>query len=202
MGLPLRTLCLLIPTCPLLWPHFTPLFMPYLYLKSPPASVLQPLDLQSMCAASFTLPPLFFHAQERAGGRRRVVSVYVCGQRKEFIQQLFGFFFFFYAHHFWFNIWSDAAGPTWRGVFCNSCLCASPSVCMQTCLQYRCGADRPPAASLFIFLTNKRRVCVDDLVSVELITAAQLLQPHTDYATYKRLKTSHHTTGNVCRLTY
>lgn len=40
MGLPHRAL-----TAPLLWTHFTPLYMSHLYVKGPPPSVIGPLDL-------------------------------------------------------------------------------------------------------------------------------------------------------------
>lgn len=54
MGLPYRAL-----TAPLLWTHFTPLYMSHLYVKGPPPSVIGPLDLLSKCSP-FNVPIFFY----------------------------------------------------------------------------------------------------------------------------------------------
>lgn len=128
MGLPLRTLCLLIPTRPLLWPCFTHLFM-----KSapPPPTLLlgpltsnqseQPLPLCLHSSFVFSIHP------------PKTISERIWFVSEEGINPSAVLIFFFNAHYFWSSIWTNIktfilAKPAWCGV-CNF-VCVQASLCV------------------------------------------------------------------------
>lgn len=177
MGPPLRTVRLLIPTHPLIWPHFTPLFMCHLYMKSPPPSLPEApwplMKVHSLLRFASTLS-LCFHPHSRNnckaemdwedeagnhadidGDKTRHTGFFFL--RKEWIHQWFSFFFFS-MHIISGSVFQlilkhpflqrrNSEKPAWHKVF--NFVCMHASLCMQMCLLHRCNTDRWPGASLF-----------------------------------------------------
>lgn len=105
--------------------------------------------------------------------------------------------FVFHTHNFWFSISTNTKNDI---SFCRGKSGVFNSVCEQVrlCVCKRVySTDRPPQASLFRLLSNNRRVCVDDLLSVELITAALPKRTHTHTHTLSIITATHRLCENI-----
>lgn len=209
MGLPLRTLCLLIPTRPHLWPHFTPLLCPT--CSCPPPSARRPLwplikvqHPSLYLCSSFVCPSMLSKELEDRGSDAEVNGDSIRA-RVSFLLEFAGEGMNPSAVLISSSIFKLILKPTGCAVCVQASVCVHVNVFTVQMLGREtasgiCVQTPPQTIDMSVWMTWWAWNWLQ-LLCRNTHTHPQLRLPHTDCVTNKRLKTSQHNMANVCRLT-